>query len=183
MSEVAGWLIHRSTLLDPEENPSRTGDEVEKELVEYLDQLLEQTKENPTLFMFASKIRRTTHNYASGLFHTYDIPALPRTNNDRENEFRGLNQRLLRTTGQKGATNRMIQSSGAWELIPRPGSFEETISALSSVDMDEFREERQRLRNHRSRFKLHTRSGKKVRTELEKLTARWLELPQDNQKR
>jgi len=34
-----------------------------------------------------------------------------------------------------------------------------------------------------TQFKLHTRSGKKVRTELEKLTARWLELPQDNQKR
>ncbi len=77
----------------------------------------------------------------------------------------------------------MIQRSGAWELIPRPGNLEETISVFSSVDMDVFREERQRLCNHRSRFKLHTRSGKKVRTELEKLRARWPELPQDNQKR
>jgi len=59
----------------------------------------------------------------------------------------------------------------------------ETIGALSSVDMDEFREERQRLRNHGSRFKFYTRSGKKVRAVLEKLTARWLELPQDSQKR
>lgn len=183
LSEVAGWLIHISTLLDPEENPYRTGDEVENELVEYLDQLLEQNKDNPTLFIFASKICKTTGNYASGLFHTYDVPTLPRTNNDRESEFRGLNQRLLRTTGQKGATKRMIQRSGAWELIPRPGSLEETISAFSSVDMDVFREERQRLRNHRSRFKLHTRSGKRVLTELEKLTERWLKLPQDNQKR
>uniref|UniRef100_UPI00257C6860 hypothetical protein n=1 Tax=Desulfobacter sp. TaxID=2294 RepID=UPI00257C6860 len=31
-------------------------DEVENELVEYLDQLLEQNKDNPTLFIFASKI-------------------------------------------------------------------------------------------------------------------------------
>ena len=183
LSGVAGWLIHISTLLDSNENPSRTGDEVEKELVEYLDQLLEENKDNPTRFMFASKISKTTRNYAPGLFHTYDVPALPRTNNDRESEFRGLNQRLLRTTGQKGATKRMIQRSGAWELIPRPGTLEETISVLSCVDMDEFCEERQRLRNHRSRFKLHTRSGKKVQTELEKLTARWLELPQDSQKR
>lgn len=183
LSEVAGWLIHISKLLDPDENPSRTGDKVEKELFEYLDQLLEQTKDNPTLFMFASKIRKTTRNYASGLFHTYDVSALPRTNNDRESEFRGLNQRLLRTTGQKGATKRIIQRSGAWELIPRPGSLGETITVLSCVDMDEFRKERQRLRNHRSRFKLHTRSGKTVRTELEKLTARWFQLPQNNQKR
>ena len=98
LSEVAGWLIHISTLLDPDENPSRTGDEVENELVEYLDQLLEQNKDNPTLFMFASKIRKTTRNYASGLFHTYDVPALPRTNNDRESEFRGLNQRPMPLT-------------------------------------------------------------------------------------
>ena len=95
MSEVADWLIHISTLLDPEENPYRMGDEVKNELVEYLDQLLEQNKDNPTLFIFASKICKTTGNYASG-FHTYDVPALPRTNNDRESEFRGLNQRLLR---------------------------------------------------------------------------------------
>ncbi len=146
-------------------------------------QLLEQNKDNPTLLMFASKMRKTTRNYASGLFHTYDVPALPRTNNDRESEFRGLNQRPLRTTGQKGATKRKIKRSGAWELIPRPGSFEETISALSCVDMDEFREERQRLGDHRSRFRLHTRSGKRVQTELGKLTARWFQLPQDNQKR
>jgi hypothetical protein len=27
---------------------------------------------------------RTTHSYAPGLFHSYDIPGLLRTNNDRE---------------------------------------------------------------------------------------------------
>lgn len=45
LNEVAGWLIHISKLLDSDEKPSRTGDEVEKERVEYLDQLLEQTKD------------------------------------------------------------------------------------------------------------------------------------------
>ena len=180
LSKVSGWLFHVSTLLDPDVNSFRTGDEVEKELFKYLGHLLEQTKDDPMLFMFATKIHKTTCNYAPGLFHTYDVSALPRTNNDRESEFRGVNQRLLRTTGQKGATKRMLQRSGAWELIPRPGNLAETIAALSCVDTDEFCKERQRLRNHRSRFKFHTRSVKKVRSELEKLVVRWFQLPQNN---
>jgi len=45
------------------------------------------------------------------------------------------------------------------EENPCPGSLEETISALSCVDMDEFREERQRLRNHRSRFGYRFKPG------------------------
>jgi uncharacterized protein len=52
--------------------------------------------------------------------HCYDIPGLPRTNNDRESEFRDLNRRLLSTTGQNGLVKRIIQREGAWELIPRP---------------------------------------------------------------
>jgi len=66
---------------------------------------------------------------------------LPRTNNDRESEFRDLNRRLLATTGQKGLVKRIIQREGAWELIPRPDSLPDTVTALSSVDPDNFAEE------------------------------------------
>lgn len=179
MREVASWLAHVSELLDPEGKLPRSGEEVKRELFGYLNQLLEQTQETPTLFAFAAQIYKTTSNYAPGLFHTYDVPGLPRTNNNRESEFRNLGQRLLRTTGQKGATKRLIHRSGAWELIPHPSSFSETVAAISQVNPDEFSQERQRVRDHRNRFRLHTRSDRQTRKQLEALKTRWLQLPQE----
>ncbi len=179
LREVANWLTRISELLDPEGKPSRKGEEGKRDLFAYLKQLIDQAKDNPTLSSFAAAIHKTTSSYAPGLFHTYDIPGLPRTNNDRESEFRNLTRRLLCTTGQKGATRRLIQRSGAWELIPHPATFPETVSALSLADTDEFQKERQRIRDHRNRFSLHTRSGKQTRKKLEELKARWLELPQE----
>ncbi len=177
LNVVAGWLANISNILDPENKPSRTGDEVCDELFEYLDQLVTQTNEDAVLADFACGIYKTTCNYESGLFHTYNILLLPRTNNDRESEFRGLNRRLLITTGQKGATIRLIQRSGAWEVIPRPDSLEKTIEAIAQVDRDEFLEERDRVYKHRARFKLHTRSANQASKKLLKLKEEWLELP------
>ena len=109
----------------------------------------------------------------------HDIPDLPRTNNDRESEFRRLNQHLLRTTGQKGGTRRLIQRSGAWELIPRPDSLTETVKAISTVEDSEYEKERTRVRSHRDRFRFHTRSVKRSRKQLQDLKKRWLQLPPD----
>lgn len=179
LREAVNWLKSISAILDPEGKPFRTGHEVKDELFACLDQLIDESMENPTLSIFAVGICKTTINYAPGLFHTYDVPGLPRTNNDRESEFRRLNQRLLRITGQKGTTKRLIHRSGAWELIPHPGSFMETVAVLSQPQTDEFNRERQRVREHRNRFKLHTRSTKQTGKQLEKLKARWMELPRD----
>ena len=59
---------------------------------------------------------------------------MPRTNNDRESEFRDLTRRLLSTTGQVGAAKRIVLREGAWELIPGPGSLFETTQVISQVD-------------------------------------------------
>ena len=100
-----------------------------------------------------------------------------RAQNDRESEFRDLNRRLLRTTGQKGLVKRMLQRQGAWELIPHPDSLRDTVSALSQVDPDDFRQEQQRVRAHRNRFRLHTRSAKRSQKQLNQLVQRWTALP------
>ncbi len=133
---------------------------------------------NEVLSNLACGIYQTTCNYESGLFHTYDAPALPRTNNDRESEFRDLYRRLLMTTGQKGATRRIIQRAGVWEVIPRPDSFPVMISAISQIDREEFVKEKNRVNKHRGRFNLHTRrSQKHSRKTLQNLQDKWLELP------
>ena len=105
------------------------------------------------------------------------MPGLPRTNNDRESEFRDLTRRLLSTTGQVGAAKRLVLREGAWELIPGPGSLPETIQAISQVDYNEFLQEQQRVLIHRRRFRLHTRSAQQSDAQLKQLVKRWKALP------
>jgi hypothetical protein len=177
LRQAANWLQHIADLLDPEGKPGRSGAQVQQELFAYLKDIDQESQDSPRLRRFCKKIRKTTLNYTPGLFHCYDIPGLPRTNNDRESEFRDLNRRLLSTTGQKGLVKRIIQREGAWELIPRPDSLRDTISALSHVEPDGFSQERQRIRQHRARFRLHTRSAKRSRAQLHQLEQRWKVLP------
>lgn len=177
LRQAADWLDHIAHLLDPQHHPPRSGAEVGQQLWAYLDELREEVQDLPHLNAFYQKIRKTSHSYESGLFHCYDVPGLPRTNNDRESEFRDLSRRLLRTTGQKGLLRRQIQREGAWELIPRPDSLRDTIRALSQVDANELKQEQQRVRDHRARFRMRTRSVRQSRRQLSQLRQRWLALP------
>jgi len=176
LRQAADWLAHIADLLDPTGKPPRTAAQVQQDLFAYLEQIKIISKSNPDLQPFFRTIQKTTLSYAPGLFHCYDMPGLPRTNNARESDFRDLNRRLLRTTGQKGLIRRIIQRSGAWELLHRPASLQDTILAFNHVAPQDFKEERQRLRQHRDRFRLHTRSVKQSRLQLAKLEQRWANL-------
>jgi hypothetical protein len=173
LHQAAHWLGEISALLDPQDQPIRSGEQVKQALSEYLNQIQVESQADPKLQSFFHTIQKTTHSYEPGLFHCYDVPGMPRTNNNRESEFRDLNRRLLATTGQKGLTKRLLQREGAWELIPRPDSVDEIQKALSHVDPDDFQKERQRVREHRRRFRLHIRSPKQSQAQLKHLEQRW----------
>ena len=176
LRQVADWLAHIADLFDPTGKSSRSATQVQQTLFAYLEQIQIISKSKPGLQPFFRTIQKTTISYAPGLFHCYDMPDLPRTNNDRESDFRDLNRRLLRTTGQKGLTRRILQRSGAWELLHCPASLQDTILAFNHVAPQDFMEERQRLRQHRGRFRLHTRSAKQSGLQLTKLEQRWANL-------
>jgi hypothetical protein len=179
LSEAAAWLQQIAALLEPDGKPPRTGQQVRQELFAFLQELQQTHSPDPFLRKTLTSMQKTTLRYAPGLFHCYDLPDLPRTNNDRESEFRDLYRRLLRTTGQKGLSRRILQREGAWELIPHPASLPATLQAISQVSPQEFHLERSRLRLHRNRFKFHTRSAKQAQRQLLQLEQRWLALPAD----
>lgn len=179
LSEAAEWLQQIALLLEPDGKPPRSGQQVRQELFAFLQEIQVTHSPDPFLHRTFKAILKTTLRYAPGLFHCYDIPDLPRTNNDRESEFRDLHCRLLRTTGQKGLAHRILQREGAWELIPRLDSLQTTIQAVSQVSPHDFRLERSRLLLHRHRFKFHTRSAKQSQLQLLHLEQRWLALPAD----
>ena len=174
---AADWLAQLADVLDPDGKPARTAAKVQRAWQQVLDDIERQSVASARLQRFAAAMLKVSASYAPGLFHTYDIPDLPRTNNERESEFRDLKRRLTRTTGQKGAVTRLLLREGAWELIPGPTTLAETTEAIATVTRDDLRQEQQRVCAHRARFRLHTRSAKRSQAQLKALVRRWKALP------
>jgi len=177
LRQAGDWLQQLAAILEPDGKPQRSGAQVRSEFEAYLAQIEQDSAPTPRLCEFSAAIAKVSRSYAPGLFYTYDVPGLPRTNNDRESEFRNLNRRLLRTTGQKGLTRRIVQRAGAWELLPHPSTLADTVAALARVATADLRQEQQRVREHRGRFRLHTRSAKQAQAQLAQLVDRWALLP------
>ena len=177
LRQAADWLTQIADVLDPDGKPARTAAAVRADWEECLREIDTASQDSPRLQGFAEKISQVSESYAPGLFHTYDVPGLPRTNNERESEFREVKRRLFSTTGQTGAVKRLLLREGAWELIPGLGSLAETVAAISRVATHELREEQQRVQTHRRRFRLHTRSAKQSQAQLKDLVHRWRALP------
>ncbi|MCP5095626.1 MAG: hypothetical protein GY943_08755 [Chloroflexi bacterium] len=168
------WLHQIAAILDPDLNPPRDGTTVAQELTDFLDNIA--VTEDKWLSKINQHLLKKTASYASGLFHTYDNPALPRTNNDIESAFRDVQRRLLSTTGQKGLTKRLLHRYGAWELLSCPDTLPKLIQALSNTPYQEWKEERQRFEQHQQRFRMHTRSPKRAKKQLDKLVEQWCSL-------
>ncbi|NNJ13071.1 hypothetical protein EKD04_022350 [Chloroflexales bacterium ZM16-3] len=131
----------------------------------------------PLLIDFQQHLRKVSRSYWPGLFHWYDHPDIPRTNNDMERHFRTAHSRILRTTGQKGRTRRILHRSGAWELLGHPPTEAASLAALCQIAPTDLADARLRLRQHRNRFLLHTRSPRQTTAQLDRLEQEWLALP------
>src|SRR2546428_13279924 len=106
------------------------GEQVAGQLRDYLDMGLRCPNVPPTLYASGRHLDKVSRSYWSGLFHCYDVPGLPRTNNELESRFRDRGRRLLRTTGQQGLTQRTLQRQGASVLLPRPPTEPQLLAAV-----------------------------------------------------
>jgi hypothetical protein len=176
LQQGATWLQDIDRVLEPPGERPTTGEQVAQQLRAFLDDLLSLPDLPPRLDAFRHHLDKVSTSYWPGLFHCYDLEELPRTNNDLESLFRDTQRRLLRTTGQKGQTGRALQRTGAWELLPRPSTETECLDALRQVPPSQLAKERQRLRKHQQRFRLHTRSTRRINAQFDKLRQQWLAL-------
>lgn len=176
LRQGATWLEAIAQILDPAPAVPRTGDAVAQTLRAYLDDLQHLPTRAPDLAAFRQHLEQTSTSYWPGLFHCYDIAGLPRTNNDLESLFRDTQRRLLRTTGQKGQTQRALQRTGAWELLPRFSMESQCLEALRQIEHSQLRTEQQRLRQHLARFRLHTRSDGQTCAQFDRLRQLWFAL-------
>src|SRR5919201_4422365 len=132
-------------ILEPVATLPMPGAQIAGQLRTYLDTVLRLPDVPPTLQSFRLHLDQVIRSYWPGLFHCYDMPGLPRTNNELESRFRDTRRRLLRTTGQKGQTQRTLQRQGAWELLPRPPTEAKVLEALCQTPSEDLAQERQRF--------------------------------------
>ena len=170
------WLREIDHILSQPDAESISGVQVAQQLRTHLDELLQLPDISPRLDAFRHHLHKVSKNYWSGLFYSYDLAELPRTNNELESHFRDSQRRLLRTTGQKGQTRRSLHRFGAWELLVRPTTSDHSLAAIRQVSPQKLAQERQRMRRHLERFRLHTRSPKQTKAQFDKLRQQWLAL-------
>jgi hypothetical protein len=99
------------------------------------DRLLADIRDeaSPTLPLrkMAAQFIKVTASHGAQIFACYDVPGLPRTDNDLEQRFGGVRHPLRRATGQKNAPASLVvrgsasaafraSSGGASGKIPRP---------------------------------------------------------------
>lgn len=176
LQQGAAWLRDIAYILEPVPACPLSADQVAGQLRGYLDTVRRWPEAPPILYQFGLHLDTVSRSYWPGLFHCYDVPGLPRTNNDLESRFRDTRRRLLRTTGQKGLTQRTLQRQGAWELLPQPPTEAKIRDALRQTPAQDLAQERQRFAAHRQRFRMQSRSLRQTHAQFEHLRQRWLAL-------
>jgi hypothetical protein len=177
LQQGAAWLHDIAYILEPSAVSPRSADLVARQLRGYLDTVRDRPDLSPSLARFGAHLDQVSRSYWSGLFHCYDMPSLPRTNNELESGFRDTTRRLLRTTGQKGLTQRTLQRQGAWELLPSPATEAHLCEALPQIPPEDLAQERQRFAEHRRRFAMQRRSPRQTQTQFAQLRRMWETLP------
>ena len=139
----------------------------------HLDTVQRQPGVTPALATFGRHLDTVSRSYWPGLFHCYEVPGLPRTNNELEGHFRETRRRLLQTTGQQGQTQRTLQRQGAWELLPHYPTEAKLQEALRQTPPEDLAQERQRFAAHRQRFRMQSRSLRQTRAQFDQLRQQW----------
>jgi hypothetical protein len=136
----------------------RSGEERRQEYQELLRTMEAEQASVGELEPAISHFVKVTRSYWSGLFHCYDVPELPRTNNDLEQTFGALRCADRRITGRKAASPGLvlrgpvrIVATVATKLHP----FEPMD--LCPRDLEEWSKLRQQLSEHEEARRLQRR--------------------------
>jgi len=114
------------------------------------DRLLADIRDeaSPTLPLrkMAAQFIKVTASHGAQIFACYDVPGLPRTDNDLEQRFGGVRHPLRRATGQKNAPASLVVRGPA-RLPTAVASRERPFTAndLAAVDIEHWRKQRASL--------------------------------------
>jgi hypothetical protein len=98
----------------------------------------------------AEQFVKVTASYGPPLFNCYDVPDLPRTNNDLEQLLGSLRHQLRRTTGQKNApVSRVVCGATRFPAAVVSQTPVFTAEELAVADPQQWRAARARLAQRR----------------------------------
>lgn len=139
------WVHQAATILD--NDVSLDGQQVRQQF-EQLLQTMENSKAQATsLASGVEHFLKVTRSYAPGLFHCYDIEALPRTNNDLEQLFGRWRHHQRRCTGRKVAPASVVVR-GSVQIVAAIATQTRSFSAadLATVSMTDWQAVRAELK-------------------------------------
>jgi hypothetical protein len=117
-----------------------------------------------------------TANFAPGLFHCYDVPDLPRTNNDLEHRFGVACAHERRATGSRGAIPGVVVRGSARLMAMVVTKHEDLqVADLQRSDYQAWRQFRMQLRYREEACRKQFRFRKDLAAYLATLEAQLLE--------
>ena len=105
LAAAQSWLLRAAEVLANEEQADAA--RVEGKYRELLEEVL-KAKSDESVAEWATTFYKVTRSYWRGLFHCYDMPEVPRTNNDLEQYFGKARHHERRATGHKSATSGLV---------------------------------------------------------------------------
>lgn len=170
------WLIDLEHLLDPqvdEEASPKTQHSVQQAVDTYLAQLCTDTASKETDQQVAQHITTTFRERWWGLFTCYDVPDLPRTNNELERYMRRIKSGHRRIVGRNNVHDFIIRYGRYAACVDYQESLVALLQRLRQVTQEAFLCERRALdtallrEQKRYRFRHHQAAY------LHELEARW----------
>jgi hypothetical protein len=139
-----GWVHQAAHLLANHAEQDSTS--VRQAYQAFLHTMTQQQELAGPLAPAVAHFRKVTTSYWPGLFHCYDVPALPRTNNELEQYFGTARHLERRATGRKGASPAVVVR-GAVRVVAEVATRLQPFSAkeLHPADRDAWRALRQHV--------------------------------------
>lgn len=180
-----GWLLAVAHTLEPvppaADAPPRTGDQVRQQVEVQLAQIEAAigggtiaTWLHPAMTHLVTVLRRL----GDGLYHCYDVPALPRTDNGLEQFYRRVKACERRITGHRRSDPFVLRvgSAAVYAVAAAEVSEATLVRRLAGVEATNWQAERARLRAHQARQITMRRFRLRRDAFLADLEARWLGL-------
>jgi hypothetical protein len=143
--QITYGLVHQASeiLANPQQH---TGTQVREQYLAYVRQMQEHKADVGPLSEALEHFGHITDNFATGLFHCYDVEGLPRTNNDLEHCFGVARVHERRATGRRGAIAGVVVR-GSVRVITAVVAKEQSFSAeeLQLKDYQRWRDLRAHL--------------------------------------
>jgi len=152
------WFLGLADLLNVPEGSTfgfstQTGAEVAQAVDDYLVQLDWLRDEFPFAAPFFEHMQRRTQHWAPGLFWTYEIPDLPRTNNALEADIGDIKEQYRRITGRRTLKDYLMRYGPYLTYDDDNDDPDELLRWFQQVDHSSFVTEKAKLELLRERLR------------------------------